>query len=591
MRRYAALVKDTFTLIGHEHRWRWWLLAAATVAATGIEAAGAASVFILVSLISGADTATIPVVGSVLERYGTVQDDTLKLVAAGSVAVFFIIRAVFLLLQELLRNRIVHNAVARLSDRLLAAYLTLPYLTHTRRSSSELVRNTYDGTSKLISRVALPVLTVISDVLVVIVLGVTVIVVAPAAVAFTFTVVGVTVAAIQTQVRPRIVRHGQIIETESANAIAAVQQAFGGIRDVKLLEREPLFLDAHRRARVSIARSSYHTAALTRLSPLAIETAIALTIISVFAWTIVAGGGARTLGTLAVFAYAGLRLQPVLQRLTNFANSINSAQAVLENIRSDLAVAEAHRSEGGEEGGPFCGAVELTDVTFTYTDGVGEDAVSGVDLTIRKGEFIGVCGPTGGGKSTLIDLIVGLLTPDSGTVTVDGTTLSTRPAWWWRQIGVVSQNPFLIDDTLERNITFADEGADPERLARCISEAQLDDVVAALPGGLATLVGERGVRLSGGQRQRVALARALYQDPAVLILDEGTSALDGATEKALMDAIDRRDRGRTLIAVAHRIGTIRNADRIVVIADGTVAAEGSYAQLLAASDLFAQLNS
>jgi ATP-binding cassette subfamily C protein len=173
-------------------------------------------------------------------------------------------------------------------------------------------------------------------------------------------------------------------------------------------------------------------------------------------------------------------------------------------------------------------------------------------------------------------------------VLIDGHDVDERRSWWWSQLGVVSQSVFLTDDTLRRNIAFGRSGADldEERLARCVSRAQLDEVIAGLPDGLDTVVGERGVRLSGGQRQRVAIARALYREPEVLVLDEGTSALDGATEAAIMGALEEVSGTRTLIAVAHRLTTIRRADRIVVIADGRIAAEGGWDELAASDPTF-----
>ena len=166
-----------------------------------------------------------------------------------------------------------------------------------------------------------------------------------------------------------------------------------------------------------------------------------------------------------------------------------------------------------------------------------------------------------------------------------------EPAWWWAQLGVVSQSVFLTDDTLRHNIAFGRRGAmiDEARLQRCIARAQLAEVVAGLPDGLDTIVGERGIRLSGGQRQRVAIARALYREPDVLILDEGTSALDGATEAALLAALETTGEGRTLIAVAHRLDTIRRADRIIVVDGGRVVGDGGWDELLATEPVFRSL--
>jgi ATP-binding cassette subfamily C protein len=282
--------------------------------------------------------------------------------------------------------------------------------------------------------------------------------------------------------------------------------------------------------------------------------------------------------------------------MIGFVNTLDKSQAVVDILSADQALIREWRESvaaeptgaGATRATSFRDAIRLEGVSFRYaTD--GPPVLEGVDLEIRRGEFIGICGPTGGGKSTLVDLLVGLLQPTSGAVSVDGTPLGRRPLWWWDQLGVVSQQVFLTDGTLRNNIAFGEQVGgriDEERMLRCVERAQLAPVIAQLPEGLDTLVGERGVKLSGGQRQRVAIARALYREPEVLVLDEGTSALDGATERALVTAIDEATHERTLIAIAHRISTIRNADRILVIAEGRIQDIGTHDELLERSELF-----
>ena len=351
-----------------------------------------------------------------------------------------------------------------------------------------------------------------------------------------------------------------------------------------------------------IAKVGYKSSVLTSLSPLAIETALILTIVAVFVLATTGDGSVeRTLATLAVFAYVGLRLQPILQRMIGFLNTLNKNQAVVDILIEDRRIirewqdAVAKESNGSSTAHapvvPLTREIRFDHVDFAYSDD-GAPVLHDVSLTIQRGEFIGICGPTGGGKSTLVDLLIGLLQPTSGTVSVDGIALGRRPLWWWDQLGVVSQNVFLTDDTLRNNIAFGEAThgkVDEERLARCVRRAQLEPVVARLADGLDTVVGERGVRLSGGQRQRVAIARALYREPQVLVLDEGTSALDGATERALVAAIDEATHERTLITIAHRISTIRAADRILVVADGRIVDQGTHDELLARNELFQAL--
>jgi ATP-binding cassette subfamily C protein len=497
----------------------------------------------------------------------------------------------------------VNNAKALVAGEMLDGYLSMPYLFHTQRSSAELIRNTYQGTGKMVQGVVLPAIALATEVLLGVSLIITLIVLAPQAMLVTAAGLTITLLVIQRFVRPRLSALSHETEKASTESIGAIQQALGGIRDIKLLQREDAFAAVHLRARFAIASASYRSAVLARISPLAIETSLILAIVGVFILaTTGEGSEQRTLATLAVFAYVGLRLQPILQRLIGFLNTLDKNRAVVEILVSDRhlikdwqdsVTSDAGGSTGGrsQRGDAFQREIRFEGVSFAYSEG-GPNVLTDIDLAIKRGEFIGICGPTGGGKSTLIDLLVGLLHPTSGEVRIDGIALERRPLWWWNQLGVVSQNVFLTDDTLRNNIAFGQSRGmerDHERLKRCITRAQLDAVLERLPDGLETLVGERGVRLSGGQRQRVAIARALYREPSVLVLDEGTSALDGATERALVAAIDEATHERTLIAIAHRISTIRNADRILVVADGKIQDIGTHDELLQRNELFRAL--
>jgi ATP-binding cassette subfamily C protein len=221
-------------------------------------------------------------------------------------------------------------------------------------------------------------------------------------------------------------------------------------------------------------------------------------------------------------------------------------------------------------------------VSFSYGGGA-RDALSGIDLEITQGESIGVIGPTGSGKSTLVDMLLGLVVPTTGRVTVDGRDIAEATASWQRNIGVVPQSVFLIDDTVRRNVAFGvpDSAIDEAALAEAASLAQLDEVIAGLPNGFDTRLGELGVRLSGGQRQRVAIARALYIRPSVLVFDEGTSALDNATEAEFVRALERLRGQRTILTVAHRLSTVEPCDRVVLVREGRIAGGGTLTEVSA----------
>ena len=586
-------------LIGSQRRWRWWVMIVFALAVTGLEVVGASLVYLLVGLVTAPDTpVVIPGIGDLSALLPALDGDQLRIAVALAVLVFFGVRAGAVIVQAYVNGRLTANAGAVVAERLLRGYLAMPYVIHTQRSSAELIRNTYDATQQMVSQTLKPLIQLVSQGLVTLGLVTVVLVAEPFAALLAAVVLLPALWLVQARIQPRLKRLSRRSQQARTGSLQAVQQSLGAIRDIKLLDRAEDFALTFARQRFRLARSGYLAGTLKQLPTTLIESTLIAIIVAVFIAAIVTGTATQeVLATLSLFAYAGLRLQPALQKLTQAINTLRFGSAILDDLVADSEQLQAWQAEEQaslaaaeqREDAPFTD-LRLERVTFAYApDAV--PALREVSLTVGAGEFVGICGPTGGGKSTLVDVLTGLLRPGQGVVRVNGAVLDARPVWWWRQLGVVSQQVFLLDDTLRANIAFGETAGevDEDRLARCVRRAQLDEVVAGLPDGLATVVGERGIRLSGGQRQRVAIARALYREPAVLILDEGTSALDGATEAALVAALDELQAGRTIIAVAHRLTTLRDADRILVVADGRIVDEGRHADLLARSDLFRSL--
>ena len=331
-----------------------------------------------------------------------------------------------------------------------------------------------------------------------------------------------------------------------------MQQGLFGIRDVKVLGREQAFAREYGRSRARMARASYLREAAGQLPSILFELSLMAFIIGFFAFTIIQG-----------------------------LNSLKFSAAPLDDLHHDLQLMSEIRGTMSQvEPLPFREGLRLDHVSFRYelTD---RDALQDINLVIRPGEQIGICGPTGGGKTTLTDIITGLLEPTHGRISVDGENLAELERNWQANLGIVPQMVFLTDDTLRRNIALgvADSQVDEQALQEAVKLAQLKEFVSELPQGLETKVGERGVRVSGGQRQRIAIARALYRKPEVLIFDEGTSALDNATEAQMMAAIERLRGHHTIILVAHRLSTVRNSDRIVFLEHGRMTGIGTYDEL------------
>jgi len=603
MRDTLLSMRLILRLTGGAHRWRWIALIVMALVVMVVEIVGASAIFLLLALISGvgAEELTLPVLGR-LDAIVPVADlSRIQVQVALGIVVFFVVRSVLLVSRAYLEGRIISRVTVDVGQRMLAGYLAMPYAFHTQRSSSDLVRNTVDSTQQLEGGGLQPTVVLIAEFALVTGLAALLIAADPLAALLAALVLGSVIAFVQRVLRPRIGAWGRLAHEARSGTYAAIQQSLGGIRDLKVLDARDAFLDDHLRHRRRIARSTYLSSAANALPRALIELGLVLTIVAVFLIAVSAGGGAQaSLSTLGLFAYAGLRLQPALQMIVAATNQLRFVRPTIEGLIEDEQRFQQWQTRLDVRTNPpkvptLDRSITLEGVSFTYAENASSAprraALDGVDLDIRRGEFVGICGPTGGGKSTLLDLLIGLLQPTSGRVLVDGHALGDEPTWWWAQLGVVSQQVFLIDDALRRNIAFgiADTEIDEDRLQRCVERAQLAQTVAELPSGLDTIVGERGVRLSGGQRQRVAIARALYRDPDVLILDEGTSALDTATEAAVIAALDVGRKERTVIAVAHRLDTIRKADRVVVVDGGRIVAAGSWDVLAAESPAFRAL--
>ncbi len=377
-------------------------------------------------------------------------------------------------------------------------------------------------------------------------------------------------------VRRQISRNGRVVSENENRRIKAIQEGLGGIRDVIMDGSGPYFTDIFDRHNRRLRAAQASNTLLATLPRYFIE-AVGLALVVVLANVLSSGPGglAAAIPILGALALGAQRLLPQLQIIYGSWSSYKANQAQLGDV---LALAtlplQPKENDLASRGLPRVGLplIALHDVSFAYA--IKESpTLTSINLTINRGERIGFIGKTGCGKSTLIDMVMGLLDPTSGAIEVDGVPLQPQTRrQWQRRIAHVPQSIFLADTTIAKNIAFGtpDERIDKRRLGRVAAMAQLEDFVATLPQGFDTIVGERGVRLSGGQRQRIGLARALYRDTEVLILDEATSALDDATEAAVMQQIDALDGNRTILMIAHRLSTLRHCDRIIELAGGKI---------------------
>ncbi len=579
----VEIVTKAYRLISTRSRGRWLMLVAVAIVASFLELGGAVLVFVLLGLVANpSGDIDLPLIGDLRSWFPEVDDETLLLGLAAGMAVFFVIRPAVHLFKTYAENRIAHNFGARLSADLARGYLAMPYSFHLGRNSATLIRNSFQAVTELVSQIYLPVVKIVAESIMVLTMLVLLVVLAPWATLMAVILLGTAAVVLAVVIQPRMKRLGNRAHLLQQRSLKLLQQSLHGIRDIKILGRDQAFADEYERERVALSRTKYLRATASALPRDILETVLTLFILGFFAVSIVGTTDPQSvLSVLGLFAYAGLRLQPAMQHIVSGINNLKFASAPLDDIAADMALIDQTRRRP-PTGGPLLltdrWAVE--DVSFHY-EGSDRPALDRITLDVAPGEVIGVCGPTGGGKTTLVDLMTGLLTPSSGRVTVDGHDLREHDREWHRNLGIVPQMVFLTDESLRRNIALgvADKQIDDDAVREAVELAQLRSFVESLPDGLDTVVGERGVRVSGGQRQRVAIARALYRRPQVVIFDEGTSALDNQTEAELMRALERLRGDHTIVMVAHRLSTVRNCDRIAFIDEGLLSGLGSYDEL------------
>lgn len=371
---------------------------------------------------------------------------------------------------------------------------------------------------------------------------------------------------------------GRQNEFYNAKLIQWINQSLGGVKEVKILQREKYFIDSYRTNYKKLIWGARVNELLAAVPKHIVETVAIVGLVLAIIVKLLFGHGALDtfIPQMAVFAVAAFRLLPSVGKINAYVNSVMYNKASLDMIYQDLREIEKNQPAeiewaGKAENWKFEQGVFAEHITYHYPDSDTE-VLHDISVEIPKGKTIALIGPSGAGKTTLADIILGLLPPTSGTVRMDQHDVYENLRSWREKLGYIPQSIYLSDDTIRNNVAFGiyEDQIDEDAIWKALEKAQLKEFVQGLEKGLDTYVGDRGVRLSGGQRQRIGIARALYHDPEILVLDEATSALDSSTEQAVMESIESLQGLKTMIIIAHRLTTIKNADLVYEVSGGNV---------------------
>jgi ABC-type multidrug transport system fused ATPase/permease subunit len=582
-----ALIGKLGALLTPAERARWLRLVPLMVISGAIETIATGMVFVLIKIAGDPHYAwTVEPLKSIFSVLPWKSHRAIVLVYCGLIAGFFVLRSLLQVFVADRQARAASETGAGLSTRLLDRYLRASYTVHLRHTPSELAYNATNGVDHAVTGSVNALVALVIEVLVSLGLAVFLVIAAPVVTLASGLVLGSLIFASLRLTKRASRRFGQTRHNLERGSRKQVEQCLGGLREIKVLRRERVFHEAFAQVQQKTARAKRVHSTMMVVPRLSIETIFVCSVVVIVAMVMVNGDDQGTLlPLLGLYAYAGFRLIPSANRCLMHIDMLRGAAAALDRVVSDMRsfVPDERLDAEPAAAAPLSlrEALRLEGVGYKYETGP-RPVLSDIDLVIRRGQAVGIVGPTGAGKSTLIDLILGLLDPTEGRITVDGAPMAeVRPAWQ-RSIGYVPQVAFLFDDTIRRNVALGipEEAIDDARVKKALAMAQLEAFVQTLPDGVETLVGERGVRFSGGQRQRVAIARALYHEPELLVFDEATAALDNATERDVTKAIELLRGQKTIIIIAHRLSTVRRCDTLVFLRDGRIAGTGSYDRLL-----------
>jgi len=581
-----ADARRALALVSPKTRLGWLGLLPLALCSAVVEALSATAVFGLLRIVTDPRQAErLPLASAAYSWLPHHDDRTVILTFTGLVLLLYLLRTIVLGLASYAEARIVNSSIVQMSNRLLKAYLEAPYSFVLQRNSAALIQRVREGTDAAANLILAAIVHLTTETLVVVAFVVVLALAAPLVTLFAAVALVIFLLLPVTITTRRFRRWGAEQNRLDAEMLQELQQSLGAIKEVKMAGAERFFLQRFGAIRGAFSRIEQRRAILTDGLRLAVETTFVITILLVVGLMTLRGAQPQSaVSLLGLYAYAGFRLVPSANRITRNINSIRGGRPYLDDLQADLLVLRSDarpRLAQSEQRLRFVSEIRMEGVSYAYGNRP-LSALDGITLEIRRGESLGILGSTGAGKSTLVAVLLGLLEPTKGRVLVDGQDIRQAVRQWQDLIGYVPQEFFLLDDTVRANIAFgvSDGRIDEAALRRATRLAQLDEVVAGLPKGLDTRLGERGGHLSGGQRQRVAIARALYRDPEVLVFDEATAALDMHTEREITRAVGALRGHKTIIVIAHRMSTVQVCDRLVILKDGRIAGAGSWEELL-----------
>ena len=513
--------------------------------------------------------------------------------------IIFAIKSAYICLQYYFQVRFVENRKFRLTRRLFTAYMNAPYQFHIQCNSSGLIRNTTMEVGEIMGRVLMPLLSLTMQSLMMVAILVLLFAVQPAMALVAMILLGFAGGGFQWMVKKKLSSYSHQAQKHRELMIKSIQQGLGAIKELRILRREKSFVKVLEHSLQKQIKATRFQAVTLKITAPYMELIAVFGLLTITILLLTMGKGVDSIApTLVLFAASFVKLKAGIGQMVNGVNQIRYGVVSIDPVYNDLKLLEKGKNWflSGNAGADrsnhwhFSREIKVENVNFRYPNSE-EYALRDIQLNLAKDGSIALVGETGSGKTTLVDVILGLLEPESGRITVDGQDIHINLPAWQTNIGYIPQFIYLTDESIRCNIALGVENAqiDDSKLWSAIQAAQLESFVQTLAHGVDTIIGENGIKLSGGQRQRIGIARALYHNPEVLIMDEATSALDNATEKAVLDAVDKLRGVKTVIMIAHRLTTVKKCDTLYFLKNGRIECSGSYEALRATHEDFRKM--
>lgn len=577
MKKIKKLIQQMRYIFDRRQKIQLVLLLFVVIFTTFVELVGVTALMPIIEVMMDPECIqTTPYLNFMYQLFGFHSAVSFLIFLSAALIIIYWAKNILIALSYNLQYKFTFSNQKKIAYKMLECYLSQPYYFHLSNNSAELIRSINTDIVMMFQGI-LSMLQFLAEILVCLVLGGYLLFKDPQITLIILTFLLIFVIFFIKRFKSYLSYIGEEDRKHAEGIVKWLQQSFGGLKETKIMHREKFFLDKFQGEYNQWADLEKKYRSLQMIPKPIMETLCITAIMFAIILKLLNGTEITSfITTISAFAIAAFRLLPSFNRITTYISVIIFNYPAFEATYHDLKKIETIAGTGYNEISAeenilsLNDCIHIKDLSYKYPAGEGF-VLHSINVEIPKNKSVALIGPSGAGKTTLADLILGALEPTEGSVYIDGTNAFEHLTAWQKNVGYIPQSIYLMDDTIRNNIIYgAETDVDDGRLMRAVEEAQLKEFIKSLSEGLDTEVGERGIRLSGGQRQRIGIARALYSNPQVLVLDEATSALDNDTEKAVMEAIDSLAGTKTLIIIAHRLSTVENCDIKYEVRDGSV---------------------